>query len=703
MATPTSITQPLSALCTLRAREKATSTQTTRLPPPRPLHALPGLPLLGVCAAASAAASAAGPLQRPFSRGKCWALGGRAPGRVVRAAEPSGDELRELWQKAYQLERERSEELRGGESPSLPSEPSVDAPASEWQAAYEAMKAANAELEEAKRQRAVQAARDAAREASQAEQDQEPQEPVPAASARRTSQRLGSLTSEADAEEGSSKVLSIFDLAAVDVDSQQLADVTRFRDALGPGTLPLLKALFDKESAEVLEVGELREALRMAGSGFTVTSNLSLGRCLVLRGLLARDVGGRGTLTQFLEDRQAGLDERYGSGSFTVFLQRERPPPAPGLSLWPKGQFDPVKVWSPSDKELPAALLVFRTSDLPIPSTKDSFRRFAVGASFVATIVFCNIISAAVGFLDGQGRDVLVNRSVEEVTYSPLLGVAVTRLDPDGVASVGLGLLLMLFAQGLGRGLVADQCGVEVQGGYFIPSSSLGTVGRTWTIKGLAPSRKVQIQVALGGIYSGLAAALLLCLAGILMGDASDGLLKVEVTRLPLFLAQLLGDSFPADAAETVLGLGSGEAAPSAPARVPLDPLLFSGSLALTAQAVRLLPLRGLDGHLLARFLFGPRPIQLLELATGVVLLLGAVGRLGPNANAAICSSALFAWGVSFLVATRESPLPPREDFDDEPAASPQLAIAAALALLLAALILIPGKLIPYGLLRVAA
>ena len=27
---------------------------------------------------------------------------GRAPGRVVRAAEPSGDELRELWQKAYQ-------------------------------------------------------------------------------------------------------------------------------------------------------------------------------------------------------------------------------------------------------------------------------------------------------------------------------------------------------------------------------------------------------------------------------------------------------------------------------------------------------------------------------------------------------------------------------------------------------------------------
>lgn len=32
-----------------------------------------------------------------------------------------------------------------------------------------------------------------------------------------------------------------------------------------------------------------------------------------------------------------------------------------------------------------------------------------------------------------------------------------------------------------------------------------------------------------------------------------------------------------------------------------LDPLLLSGSLALTTQAVQLLPLRGFDGHLLAR------------------------------------------------------------------------------------------------------
>ena len=49
------------------------------------------------------------------------------------------------------------------------------------------------------------------------------------------------------------------------------------------------------------------------------------------------------------------------------------------------------------------------------------------------------------------------------------------------------------------------------------------------------------------------------------------------------------------------------------------------------------------------------------RLGTGVVLLLGAVGRLGPNANAAVCSSALFAWGVSFLAATRQGVKGPLE------------------------------------------
>lgn len=88
------------------------------------------------------------------------------------------------------------------------------------------------------------------------------------------------------------------------------------------------------------------------------------------------------------------------------------------------------------------------------------------------------------GSLNGERSDALLNKSVEEVTYSPMLGVAVTRLDPDGVVPVGIGLLLMLIVQGFGRGQAAERNGAKIRGGYFIPSSSLGTLGRTWSIRG---------------------------------------------------------------------------------------------------------------------------------------------------------------------------------------------------------------------------
>ena len=37
----------------------------------------------------------------------------------------------------------------------------------------------------------------------------------------------------------------------IDIDSKQLADVARFRDALGPGTLPLLSALFEEATLSI--------------------------------------------------------------------------------------------------------------------------------------------------------------------------------------------------------------------------------------------------------------------------------------------------------------------------------------------------------------------------------------------------------------------------------------------------------------------
>ena len=81
--------------------------------------------------------------------------------------------------------------------------------------------------------------------------------------------------------------------------------------------------------------------------GFSSALNF---HCQVTRNKpLRRDVGGRGSPRGFVEQRQASLDRRYGEGKYQVFLQRERPPPAPGFSLWPKGDFDPAQV-SPAQK-----------------------------------------------------------------------------------------------------------------------------------------------------------------------------------------------------------------------------------------------------------------------------------------------------------------------------------------------------------------
>ncbi|CAK9047744.1 Probable zinc metalloprotease EGY1 [Durusdinium trenchii] len=611
------------------------------------------------------------------------------------------EEARELWQKAYAIEIERSQRLEpSSASGAASSAPGSSASAAEWQAAYEVLKAKNLELEQeavARRRRNLET--EAA--ASSAAATETAVAPVP-----ETAPKDFAEPRDLEADERPKAPWAVFGTDRIEIDSQQLADVARFRDALGPGTLPLLSALFEEDGrparGELPPPGDVRDALELPGSGFTVTGSAPVTE------MEWRDVGGRGTPRSFVEQRQASLDQRYGAGKYVVLLQRERPPPAPGLSLWPKGQFDPAKVDSAQKEGFQAQRFqaggrpTFWAADLVMflfpwkgPNWSPEMR-LLIGASLAATASFCNIIAAAVGSLNGERSDLLLNKSVEEVTYSPMLGVAVTRLDADGVVPVGVGLFLMLFAQGFARKQVAELNDAKIRGGYFIPSSSLGTLGRTWGFAGseaetekevtsLAPSRRTEIDVTLAGSYAGLCGALALCLLGVLRGDASDGLLLVEVTRLPLLLAQALGDSFPDDAVRTVLSLSSGEAAASAPAKVTVDPLLLSGSLALTSQAVQLLPLRGCDGHLLARFLFGPRPLQFIELCTGVLLLLGAVGRLGPNANATVCSSALFGWAARFL-ASRESPLPPREDFDDEPWASPTAAAAAALALAAAGL-----------------
>lgn len=45
---------------------------------------------------------------------------------------------------------------------------------------------------------------------------------------------------------------------------------------------------------------------------------------------------------------------------------------------------------------------------------RDGHRRLLIGASLAATASFCNIIAAAVGSLNGERSDLLLNKSVED-------------------------------------------------------------------------------------------------------------------------------------------------------------------------------------------------------------------------------------------------------------------------------------------------
>mmetsp|Transcript_95871 Transcript_95871/g.310767 ORF Transcript_95871/g.310767 Transcript_95871/m.310767 type:complete len:313 (+) Transcript_95871:1432-2370(+) len=301
-------------------------------------------------------------------------------------------------------------------------------------------------------------------------------------------------------------------------------------------------------------------------------------------------------------------------------------------------------------------------------------------------------------FLEDADASFFSGRSLRELTYSETFGVALARVDFLAVAPIGVVLLLTLLALDIGRNLAASRHGVKLRSGLCIPWLSVGCLDRTWSVEGLLPSREAKAEIILGGRLAALAVAVLAIAVGFAHGGLADSPLLCNPTRLPLAVLQLLGKSFPEDKTLDIVGLDSASlvAAPSGiDALIPVDPILFAGSLALTSQAIGLLPLGGMDGYELARFMFGPRPARILELVAGILLVIGAVGRLGPSADPDLCLGAFLTWAVSALSA-RETPLPPREDCEDTTAQRP-LAFAAGALLLVSAAVLLPGRLMAYG------
>jgi len=587
--------------------------------------------------------------------------------------------------------------------------------AASWQQAYEKLRDANKKLEMA---RAIATGKlTDPRKKEQEESEKEMQQAMEAARAFGSAPIVaGDAAAGGDGlsrpagrtrevQELRPKMLSLAELQDVGLDSEKLAEVSKLREAIGPGTMPLLAALFGEPTSDdkMPALNDVQFALGLPGSIFRPRRTVDLKRCFVVRGFVRPDNMTSPGL--FLTQVQQRLDRRFG-GALVAFLQRERYDPSPALaSVAGQSGFQDVGPGAGGeDGSQAAALFVFLKTDLPIPmlyGKPGPFRRLLVGFSLAVSVVFCNTVALATKVLQDEG-DLLAKAPLQEMTYSPTFGTAVSSLDSLALLPIGLVLLLSLAAQEAGRSAAAARHDVDLRSGFFLPWPSLGCLGRTWGPEGLLPSRLAEQEIILGGRFAAIAVALLAIVVGLLRGDPSQGPLLCEPTRLPLALVLLMGGSFPVDRSMDVMGLGSSEGAAGAASGVagflPVDPVLFGGTLALTAQAVGLLPLAGFDGYALARGIVGPKAARGLELVTAVLLAVGALGRLGPNADSWVCTGALVSWAVCSLAAAT-SPMPPREDFDDVPPDRPQT--WAAMALLVGAVgVLLPGRLTPYGVLE---
>eukprot|EP00929_Paragymnodinium_shiwhaense_P117030 TRINITY_DN8713_c0_g1_i1.p1 TRINITY_DN8713_c0_g1~~TRINITY_DN8713_c0_g1_i1.p1 ORF type:complete len:757 (+),score=180.29 TRINITY_DN8713_c0_g1_i1:43-2313(+) len=505
------------------------------------------------------------------------------------------------------------------------------------------------------------------------------------------------------------KVVGITAMGEISASSEQLAQVGQLREMLGSGTIPLLAALFGEAASlqEMPRLEDVRMAMSLAATPFRASATLDLGRCLVVRGELseAGEGASAASTAELLADIQARLDDRFGQGLLTAFLQRERYPVSPGFGavLAKEDRYDSFAVRdqnSPSSTEpQKAALLVFLSSDLPLGDDPPGWRFPAVLFSLSAAVLFCNAVALSAKVLDQQ-------QIAPSGTgyYLESLGVSLRELDVGALLPVGLALLLVVAAQEIGRRVAAERhlknSSAELRPGFFLPWPVLGCLGSTWDVKGLLPSRTAQVEITAWSRGAAIAVAAVLCVVGLLRtaaGPEAEAMLRCDPKLLPLIVLQAIGGSYPEDTQLKVIGLGDAVATSQGAAGfVGVDPLLLAGGLALTSQALGLLPLRGLDGHILARFVLGPKTARAVELTTFVLLLLGAFGRLGPNADVNVCYAAIVFWAASALSATGSSQMPPREDFEDASTRSAQAAAAAAL-LLVPAVILIAGRLVPYG------
>ncbi|CAK9067351.1 unnamed protein product [Durusdinium trenchii] len=131
---------------------------------------------------------------------------------------------------------------------------------------------------------------------------------------------------------------------------------------------------------------------------------------------------------------------------------------------------------------------------------------------------------------------------------------------------------------------------------------------------------------------------------------------------------------------------------------VPVDALLLSGSMGLTAAAASLLPIAGFDGHQIARAAFGASNANTLEFLSLAGLCL-EVGR--DDLRGIFASEVILIFMIQLLLGRRADEVMPPQD--NVTAVGVERQLAATLLLATSATILLPAEAWEYLSVRIGA
>jgi len=586
----------------------------------------------------------------------------------------TGEEMA-LWQRAYEVERERAEMLElatGKLSDDIARDQPSGTSSSGWRVAFENLRAKNKLMEDIYREQLAAAAKAAEAEEnlllSTAPADNlettVPREEL-VESAKGADDAAASApeaaAASAAAVDQSFKVYSVFNLPEDDIFDGILDETGSSWEAYSVVTetdFPALTAFFGRgtSNAEMPTLASVREVLCLddveTRAIFRLESARSYGgRVHEFRGRLVAAEGGP------IVSVDAASEQL---GALVVQLQTRC------MLCLP----EPVELFlQPGESDDEAYLFAFLREDLPVIASQESTALLSSCLALL-TVALCNgqalttLLSTQDVFLPGDMFD------FSDSQFGP---------DADFVWPLGPLLLTTLLSATVARRLSAEFHGVQISQ-IPLPSVTAGHLGSVWIPNDLLPNQRANFDLAAAGPIASLFVSFALAVYGALRVQGPDAVvpLRLQALQMPALLAQALGYKVPVLGEQPLVTLAKPELLSQVSLDgplVPVDAALFAGSFGMLVTAVNLLPLGGFDGYKVARAAFGQSVAATLEFASLGALCL-EINRDDPRGI--LASEVVLIWILQRLLGNwQDEAMPPKDSLSS--AGSERQVLGAAL------------------------